>query len=210
VAAGPDKLLFLPITIRAAWYAMRRHRSNWLNALITLLLLIPAAGYAATSKKVEHAAHSSEATPSERLGRAEAWTAYTYKEKSGKVCYLAADPQRSERLLGKRRHASAMVTHRPGEKITNVVSFAEGYPLKEDSEVSLEIGGAKFDLFTKGDSAWARTAEIDKAIVEAMAKGKQAVVKGIPQKGSAITDTYSLAGFSQALVLIDKACEVNR
>lgn len=189
---------------------MRRHRSNWLSALIVLLLLMPAAGYAAKSKKVEHAARSSEATSSERLGSAESWTAYTYKEKSGKVCYLAADPQRSERLLGKRRHASAMVTHRPGEKIANVVSFAEGYPLKEDSEVSLEIGGAKFDLFTKGDSAWARTAEIDKAIVEAMAKGKQAVVKGIPQKGSASTDTYSLAGFSQALALIDKACEVKR
>jgi hypothetical protein len=90
------------------------------------------------------------------------------------------------------------------------VSFVEGYPLKEGSDVSLDIGGAKFDLFTKGDSAWARTAELDKAIVDAMAKGRQAVVKGVAQNGRPITETYSLAGFAQVLALIDKACDVKR
>ena len=103
-----------------------------------------------------------------------------------------------------------MITHRSGEKITNVVSFVEGYPLKEGSDASLDIGGTKFDLFTKDDSAWARTAELDQAIVEAMAKGKQAVIKGIPQKGQPTTDTYALSGFAQALALIDKACGVKR
>ena len=43
-----------------------------------------------------------------------------------------------------------------------------------------------------------------------MAKGKQAVVKGVPQKGPPTTDTYSLAGFAQTLALIDKACGVKR
>ena len=65
-------------------------------------------------------------------------------------------------------------------------------------------------MFTKGDTAWARTAELDKAIVEAMVKGKQAVVKGTPEKGPSTTDTYSLAGFAQALAMIDKACGVKR
>jgi hypothetical protein len=43
-----------------------------------------------------------------------------------------------------------------------------------------------------------------------MAKGKQAIVKGTPQKGPATTDTYSLVGFAEALALIDKACDVKR
>ena len=126
------------------------------------------------------------------------------------MCYLAGEPKKTEPAGRKRKRPLAMVTHRPGEKIANVVSFVEGYPLKEGSEVSLDIGGAKFDLFTKGDSAWARTPELDKAIVDAMTSGKQAVVKGTPQKGPAATDTYSLAGFAQALELIDKACDVKR
>lgn len=164
----------------------------------------------AQPKKVGNAPQTPTTTPSQRLGAADSWTAYTYKEKRGKVCYLAGQPQKREPAAVKRKPSAAMVTHRPGENIANVVSFDEGYPLKEGSDVTLEIGGTKFDLFTKGDGAWARTAELDETIVEAMAKGKQAVVKGTPQKGSPTTDIYSLAGFPQALALIDKACDIKR
>jgi hypothetical protein len=187
--------------------AMRRHQPTRLSLLIPLLVSIQPSGYAAIAKK---SAASSPTTASERLGTVESWTAYSYREKSGKVCYLAGEPQKSEPANGKRRQPLAMVTHRSGENIANVVSFVEGYPLKEGSDASLDVGGAKFELFTKGDSAWARTPELDKTIVEAMAKGRQAVLKGVSQKGRSTTDTYSLAGFAQALALIDKACDVKR
>ncbi len=189
---------------------MRGCRAPRFSFVVGLLLSVSGAGHAENSKKPGNAAQTTAGPPAEQLGAADAWTAYTYSEKTGKVCYLAGDPKKSEPAGGKRKHPLAMVTHRPGEKIANVVSFVEGYPLKEDSEVSLDIGGAKFDLFTKGDTAWARTAELDKTIVETMAKGKLAIVKGTSQKGTATTDTYSLAGFAQALALIDKACDVKR
>jgi hypothetical protein len=178
--------------------------------VVGLLLSISAECDAAGQKTPGKPAASPSGTPFERLGTVDAWTAYAYNEKSGKVCYLAGAPKKSEPAGRKRKHPLAMVAHRPGEKVVNVVSFVEGYPLKEGSDVSLDVGGTKFDLFTKGDSAWARTAELDKAIVETMAKGNQAVVKGTPNKGAATTDTYSLAGFAQALALIDKACDVKR
>jgi len=174
------------------------------------MLLMPATGGAADAKKSGHLARPAAANPTERLGSSDAWTAFTYRERSGKVCYVAGAPQKSEPASAKRRPPVAMVTHRPGEKAANVVSFDAGYPLKEGSDVSLDIGGEKFDLFTRDDSAWARTSELDKTIVETMAKGKQAVVKATPQKGPATTDTFSLAGFAQALAMIDKACEIKR
>jgi hypothetical protein len=189
---------------------MRECRPLHFSFVVGLLFSISAAGHAESSKSPGAAAQSPAGMPAERLGGLDAWPAYTYKEKSGKVCYLAGEPKKTEPAVGKRKPSIAMVTHRPGEKIANVVSLVEGYPLKEGSEVSLDIDGAKFDLFTKGDSAWARTPELDKSIVEAMAKGKQAIVKGAPQKGKATTDTYSLAGFAEALALIDKACDVKR
>jgi hypothetical protein len=189
---------------------MRGWRPLHFSFVVGLLLSISAAGRAESSKNPGAAAQSPAGMPAERLGGLDAWTAYAYKEKSGKVCYLAAEPRKSEPAGGKRKRPLAMITHRPGEKIANVVSFIEGYPLRDGSEVSLDIGGAKFDLFTKGDSAWARTSELDKAIVEAMTKARQAIVKGTPQKGPATTDTYSLAGFPQMLALIDKACDVKR
>ena len=189
---------------------MRECRPLHFSFLVGLLFSISAAAYAESSKKPGEAAQTTSGSQPERLGTADAWTAYAYSEKTGKVCYLAGAPKKSEPAGGKRRPPVAMVTHRPGEKIANVVSFVEGYPLKEGSEVSLDITGAKFVLFAKGDSAWARTPELDKSIVEAMTKGKQAIVKGTPQKGKATTDTYSLAGFAEALAMIDKACDVKR
>ena len=88
-----------------------------------------------------------------------------------------------------------MVTHRPQENVANVVSFAEGYPLKDGSTASLDIDGTHFELFTKGDTAWSRTSDLDKTIVKAMAKGRQAILKATPQKGPPTSDSYSLSGF---------------
>jgi hypothetical protein len=154
--------------------------------------------------------HPSATTPAQRIGGVGAWNAYLYKAKSGRVCYLAGAPQKSEPVKFKHKPSSLTVTHRPEENVFNVVSFDEGYLLKEGSDTTLTVDGMKFDLFTKGNTAWSRTADLDKVIVEAMANGKQAVVKGIPQKGPPTTQTYSLAGFAQTLALIDKACGVKR
>jgi hypothetical protein len=145
-----------------------------------------------------------------RLGGAGPWNAYLYKEKSGRVCYLAGGAQKTEPAKFKRGLPAAEVYHRPDEHSVNVISFKEGTPLKEGSQASLDVDGAHFDLFTRGDTAWSRTAELDKTIVQAMAKGRQAVLKATPQKGPAITDTYSLSGMAQTLALIDKACGVKR
>ena len=188
----------------------RSRRLNLILWVLLVILLAIAKPVDAADKKSGNTAPSSPAAATQRLGASEGWTAYAYKEKSGQVCYLAGEPQKSEPKEAKRKIPRAMVTHRPDEKVANVVSFAAGLPLKEGSDASVDIGGTKFDLFTKGDSAWARTADLDKTIVEAMAKGKQAVVKGIPQKGQPVTDTYSLAGFSQVLAMIDKACGIKR
>jgi hypothetical protein len=185
-----------------------------LAALVLLGAALAAAAHAETAKKkpvpAPAAPVAAETPVSQKLGAAEAWSAYSYKEKSGRVCYLVGEPQKTEPAAAKRKAPTAMVTHRPEEKIANVVSFVAGEPLKEGSDAALDIGGTKFDLFTKDDSAWARTADLDKTIVEAMARGKQAVIKATPQKGAATTDSYSLAGFAQALALIDKACGIKR
>jgi Invasion associated locus B (IalB) protein len=175
--------------------------------LILLSLAPPVRGQ--TVKKHVVAKHPAATTPAQRIGGVGGWSAYLYKGKSGRVCYLAGAPQKTEPKF-KHKSPSATVTHRPEENVFNVVNFNEGYPLKEGSDASIDVDGTTFPLFTKGEGAWSRTSDLDKTIVEAMAKGKQAIVRGIPQKGSPTTETFSLAGFAQTLALIDKACGVKR
>jgi hypothetical protein len=145
-----------------------------------------------------------------RLGTTDGWTAYTSPEASVRICYLVGSPTKSEPANIKRGAIHVLVTHNTADKTSNVVSFIAGYPFKELSDADLDVGGKKFNLFTKDDTAWARDAATDKAIVEAMQKGKQAIIKGSSTRGTATTDTYSLAGFASALAEIDKACKVKR
>lgn len=179
--------------------------------LLLLMLSIPLSGHAQVATGSTPRKHPATASPLvRRLGAAEGWSAYAYNGRSGKVCYLTGFPVKREPAHGRRKPAVMMVTHRPDEHVTDVVSFDEGYLFKDGSDASLDVDGAKFDLFSKGDTAWSRTPETDKAIVTAMAKGTHATIEGTPQKGPAISDTFSLSGFSRALALIDKACGVER
>jgi Invasion associated locus B (IalB) protein len=178
-------------------------------AAALLAVILPA--QAARSKKHHAEPPPKAAVPvAQSLGKFGSWTAYASQGSAGRVCYLVGQPKKSEPSGFARKAPMGMVTHRPAEKITNVVSFVEGYPLREGSEVALDIDGGKFAMFTKDDGAWARTSELDKTIAGALAKGKQAVVKGVSKKGPETTDVYSLSGFARALAAIDKACGVKR
>ena len=128
------------------------------------------------------------------------------------MCYLVGQPAKTEPAAANRKTVMAMVTHRTEDNVANVVSFDEGYPLKEDATVQLEVGGAKFQLFAKDDTAWARTAELDKTIVAALAKGHQ-VGRQRRLRSKGHSDDRHLCcsrEFSKALGLIDKACDVKR
>jgi hypothetical protein len=193
---------------------MKRHWLYVLGApcLAALFSTVPLPGQAAKPKKEPPAQPAAEsATPKTRsLGTVGTWSAYASGDKSNRICYLVGRPQKTDSAGVARQAPVAMVTHRPSENIANVVSFVEGYPLKTGSDAALEVDDKKFDLFTNDDSAWARTAELDRSIVSAFINGRTATVKGTPDKGKPTTDTYSLAGFSKALALIDEACGINR
>lgn len=157
------------------------------------------------------AASAAPAAPQpKRLGTTDGWTAYASPEPNGQICYLVGSPTKSEPANLKRSAIHVLVTHNTADKTSNVVEFVAGYPFKDASAADLEIGGKKFSLFTKDDAAWARDSGTDKAVVEAMQKGKQATIKGTSARGTATTDTYSLTGFAPALAEIDKACKVKR
>lgn len=154
------------------------------------------------------ASTASQAADPQLVGTYGAWTAYTFQEGSGKVCYMASQPRKAEGDYTSRGDIFALVTHRPAENSNNVISIVAGYPYKEGSEVALSVGRTAFTLFTHGDRAWARTAQIDNQIAEAIRKGSEMVVKGTSQRGTQTTDTYSLSGSSAAYEAISKACNV--
>ena len=187
---------------------------TWRPLCGALCLVLLPAGTALAATKVKTPASPAQAPVADPgsakpLGSDGAWTAYLAQNKAGKVCYLVGTPEKTDPAI-KRKTVMAMITHRTEDNVSNVVSFYAGYPLNESNDVIVEVGPEKFPLFAKDDTAWARTSDLDKTIVTALIKEKQAVVKATPKKGHPTTDTYSLVGFSKALALIDQACDIKR
>jgi hypothetical protein len=191
-------------------------KTRWLvPGALAAMALATSPGFAAKKPKPKPpptaaAAAAPDPGPAKSLGAAGSWNAYVAQNKGGKVCYLVGAPEKSEPAGMKRAQIMAMITHRTADNVSNVVSFDEGYPLNENDDVTVEIGRDKFPLFAKDDTAWARSSELDRTIVSTLAKEKEVIVKGTPVKGRPTTDVYSLVGFSKALALIDKACNVKR
>ena len=136
------------------------------------------------------------------------WTAIEEREGANKVCFVATAPAKSEGKYTKRGDVFLLVTHRPAEKATGVVSIQTGYTYKARSDAAARIGTQTFRLFTDGENAWARDDATDRALIQAMRKGANMVVTGTSSRGTRTTDTYSLSGFSAAYRAASKACGV--
>jgi hypothetical protein len=136
------------------------------------------------------------------------WEAYEEQEGGKKVCYLGSKPKKAQGKYRKRGDTYVLITHRPAEGSSNVISINAGYTYQASSEVEIAIGDAKFRLFTDGDYAFAYDQKADNALVQAMIKGAQMSVKGTSNRGTVTVDVYSLRGFTAAHKAIDAACGV--
>jgi hypothetical protein len=154
------------------------------------------------------AAASLSAQAIKRLGLYESWEANVSGGGAQQVCFMVSEPSKKEPADAKRGTTQAFVSHRPGEKARDVVSVTLGYPIKPGSDVRATVGNRTFDLFTKGETAWAKDNAADKALVTAMTNGSTMAVAGESERGTKTVDTYSLKGFSAAYKEIGKACGI--
>ncbi len=151
-------------------------------------------------------AFDARASEQKELGRFGVWTAYVFDENGGKVCYMAARPDKAEGKYAKRGEVVAMITHRPGEGTKNVFSYMSGYGYKKGSTVDLSVDGKNFALFTQNDMAWAADANADSALSQAIQKGSKMVVKGVSSRDTQTKDSFNLKGSTKAYEAISKAC----
>ncbi|MCI5060902.1 MAG: invasion associated locus B family protein [Alphaproteobacteria bacterium] len=140
------------------------------------------------------------------LGTHGDWAAYGFTEGGNKVCYMASQPKTAVGNYTQRGDIFALITHRPAEKTRDVFSYITGYPYKPGSEVTIDIDGRKFKLFTQDDTAWTPDAASDSALARAIQAGSKMIVKGTSKRGTLTTDTFSLKGSGKAYAMVSKEC----
>jgi len=143
------------------------------------------------------------------LGQFGDWGAYTASNGGKKLCYALAKPssQATEPANRPRDPAYIFVSTRPTENVRNEISIVVGYPFKPGSDATVDIGSAKYAMYTQADGAWIKNAAEEARMVDAMRRGSDLVVAGESGKGTKSTDRYNLKGLSQALDRVAQECK---
>lgn len=180
-------------------------------------VMVGVAGHAqAQSAKGKAAAKHAPAAAAPSIGGAEptllgqfgSWGAYTAAPGGKKVCFALAKPSSSKTVPANRPRdpAYAFISTRPAEKVVNEVSIMIGYQLKPGYESTLDVGGARFAMYTQGDGLWIKNAAEEDRLVEALRKAGDVTVKGMSAKGTETIDTFALKGLAQALDKVAQDC----
>lgn len=146
------------------------------------------------------------ATAQESSNRVAANTDWSvFVEENPKECWSVSKPKETINTKDGRVVAVSrgdillFVSYRPGSNVNGEVSFTGGYPFASGSTVSLTIGGETFQLFTDGEWAWSKDADMDAKIIAAMKRGADAVAVGNSSRGTRTEDKFSLLGFTAAV-----------
>jgi hypothetical protein len=158
-------------------------------------------------------AATAAATPADTqptlLGQYGDWGAYWAAPNGRKVCFTIAKPKTAQTNPAgrKRDQAYVFISSRPAENVRNEVSVIIGYPFKDKTDATAEIGADKFAMYTLNDGAWIKNVAEEARMVDAMRKGADLTVKGVSGHGTESTDTYSLKGLSQAVDRASQECK---
>ena len=84
-----------------------------------------------------------------------------------------------------------------------IIQITAGYNYKSVDSVDVKIDDGNYDFYSDADTAWAKD---DKKVVYAMKKGLELITEGISSKGTKVTDTYTLKGFTSAINKLSEDC----
>jgi Invasion associated locus B (IalB) protein len=140
------------------------------------------------------------------------WSAYSTGSGNAMTCYAMSQPRASQPKKLKRAATYLMVSDWPGRKVKAEPEVAPGYAYKLGAPVALEIGNDKFNFFARNDgqngTAWLQNLKDGDALMDALNHGVSAVALGTSARGTKTMDTYSLAGFTDAVAKIHAACNM--
>jgi hypothetical protein len=162
------------------------------------------------------AAAPAMAEPATLLGVFQNWSAYTSGTGSSLTCYALSQPRASTPRGASRGDIYLMVSDWPSRKVKAEPQIVLGYPVKPDAPAALAIGAAKFAFFARPNgaganpnaSAWLQSLGDNSRVIDIMGKGVSAVATGTSARGTRTSDTYSLAGFADAMAKLHDSCKM--
>jgi hypothetical protein len=140
------------------------------------------------------------------IGRFDDWEAATLTERGQKVCYAFTRAAASNPRVDNRGEVVLVLTHRGRSRDEVAIRAGYTFPANAEPAGTVEASGGNISLafFTAGDAAFARDRA---AAVAAFERGRSLRLSGPGPRGGAVTDIFSLRGFTAARRAIGEACK---
>jgi hypothetical protein len=126
------------------------------------------------------------------LGVYSNWAAF--KDASPARCYAIAKPSSASDS-----GPFASVASWPDQNIRTQIHIRLSRAIREESDVTLRVGGKSFTLAASGHNAWAQDARMDAAVIAAMRSAPRMTVSARASNGNRFSDRYDLAGVATAI-----------
>jgi invasion protein IalB len=167
--------------------------------LTTLCLATPAALAAGQAPKP--AAKPAAGPKPKSIGVFGDWQAATLAEGGQTVCYAFTRAKTSSPAVPGRGEVVLTITQR--SSVRDAVAISAGFEYAANAAVQVEIDKDKLEFYTAKRSAFARDG---RQVAVAMEKANRLIAHSPHPQKNAVTDTFSLSGFTKAYEAINKAC----
>lgn len=156
-------------------------------------------------------AFSAHAAAPELVGKFDDWAVYKTSGADGVICYALTQPKATQPGNVRRDPIFFLISTWPAKSVQGEPSIVPGYPYREGSRASVEIGSDKFEFYTQNEGtdggAWMKEPAEEARLLDAMRRGASMVVKGTSRRGTLTIDNYSLKGISAALDKLAQGCQ---
>lgn len=139
-------------------------------------------------------------TTVEELGLFGDWGAF--RNRAQGLCYAIAEPGKANKTRRTAPYITVSQTRNQGLGAGQIM-VAGGAPLRQ---VTLLAGGQSFQLTLRRSEAWMPESRGDVLVIQALEKVNRVTVQLVTQRGTRLSDSYSLNGFRQAWSAAQKAC----
>lgn len=145
------------------------------------------------------------------VGSFKNWTVYTSGAGRDRTCYVLSQPKLSDPKGLKRDPVFFLISSWPKRNVRNEPSLVPGYPYKDGTKATVEVGADKFEFFTRNDGGagggWMENPTAEKRLITAMSRGATMFVTGTSARGKLTRDQYSLTGLRAALDKVASICK---
>ena len=123
--------------------------------------------------------------------------------KDSEYCYIQSTPYKTEIPDGKSRGKFGILVYRIHNSLDLIIQITAGFNYKSPESVVVKIDDGDYSFYSESDTAWAKE---DKKVIYAMKKGLELITTGVSNKGTTVTDFYSLKGFTKAVNKLSNDC----